>query len=661
MLYDSARTRCARGIGALTGAALIASTLVLSAPQAAAAIPDPTVHNHGASGVVDGYNGVADSGDGGTYNVGFQVVSGSNRAVLVTKSKADGSLDTGFGTDGRVLIDLVSSFHESVTNNPGAKEQARAVAVDKLGRILVLGEVEGVQSEAGSAADTDLFVARLHPRGTLDTSYGVAGWSRISLSDGVNPSGGASIPDYAGYDIAVRSNNKAVFTAGVGTDSEGTRTTRALATVQVKANGGLDTGFGDGGVVAFPTSFSMNVRRGYLDSDGSWFSTGYANVGSNNQPFISKVTSGGQPDETWGDDGLTTLYPGGTGGFAEAYGFSKLGEDTYLVSAYGYRGGRTGPAANNGVDAILFGLKADGSLNRAWGDRGLLTYHFGADGNGSGDRHRAHVVLPDGRIVGVGASQGTNDAILTVTAPDGSEGESTLVDLGGSDDHLWGITAIGNGYQVVASGIGNNDSKLVTIDLTPDGSTLNLGLASSVVYGSAASLTVNVAVDGVPSAGKVKVAIDGEEVGTTEVNASGTATIELPGTLAAGSHEVTATLAAKPGVEAASASATLTVTKAASTTKLKLAKKKIKKSKKGAVTVTVAAAGLPAGVSPTGTITVYDGSKKIATATLTEAGGGVVKVTLPKLKAKKHTIKVSYAGDANIAGSSGKATLTVTK
>ncbi|MFT4296067.1 MAG: Ig-like domain repeat protein [Micropruina sp.] len=659
MQHDSARKRCARGLGALSGAALIASTLALGAPQAAAAIPDPTIVNQGAPGVADAFNGVAAAPDGGTFSVGYQVVDGTNKAVLVTKSNPDGSLDTSFGTEGRAVVDLVSSFHSTITTNPGTKEQAKGVAVDRLGRILVLGEVDGDQSEASTASDTDIFVARLHPRGTLDTSYGDGGWTRISLSDGTNPRGGAPVPDYAGYDIAIRGNGKAVFTAGVGTDSKGTRGTRSLATVQVKANGGLDTSFGSDGVVAFPTSFSVNVRRGFLDTDGSWFSTGYANVGSNNQPFISKVTADGKADASWGDDGLTTLYPGGNGGFAEAYGFSRLADGNYLVSAYGYRGGRTGAAANNNVDAILFSLKSDGSLNRSWGENGLVAYHFGEDGNGSGDRHRGHVVLPDGRIVGVGATQGTNDAIVTVTAPDGSSGESASIDLGGTDDVLWGLTTIGNGYQVVAAGVGDGDAKLVTIDLTASAPAVAIQLAkSSASFGVANTATVQLRGGGQPVAGSVDVAIDGTKLDTVQVDASGTATVALPRTLSVGSHELTAT---RTGSSTPSASAALTVVKAGSKSTVSLSKKKIKRSQRATASIKVSGTGVPSGSYATGTVTIYDGAKKIGTVKLTASGKGAAKFKLPKLSAKKHSIKVSYSGNGNLKGSSAKATLTVIK
>ena len=235
MQQNNGFRRCRRAIAALAGASLVAAALTVSnLPQAAAAPSEPVVHDHGVPGLADIYNGTTASPDGGTYNVGYQVVSDTNRAVLVTKSKADGSLDTAFGTDGRAVIDLVKTFHETVTTNPGAKEVARGVTVDKLGRILVVGEVEGDQSSAATASDTDVFVARVHPNGNLDTSYGThGGWTRINLSDGIHPTGGTNAADAAGYDIFVRPNQKAIFSAAIGTDSNGTRTARDAAAVQL--------------------------------------------------------------------------------------------------------------------------------------------------------------------------------------------------------------------------------------------------------------------------------------------------------------------------------------------------------------------------------------------------------------------------------------------
>lgn len=652
----------ARAVGVIAGLGLLAPVAISGAPGAFAASGDPVTTNHGAAGVADAYNGTVAAPDGGTYNVGYQVVDGTNRAVLVTKSNADGSLDTSFGTEGRAVIDLVSMFHEAVTTNPGVKETAKGVAVDKLGRLLIVGEVEGDQSDAGTAVDTDIFVARLHPAGTLDRSYGTnGGWTRISLSDGVNPAGGAAVTDAAGWDIFVRPNQKAIISAAIGTDSKSTRTARDAAAVQLTSAGKLDKAFGENGVATIETPFSDNLRRGMLDSDGSYFTTSYANVGSNNQPFIQKFTPAGKPDASWGDDGLATAYPGGTGGFAEAYGIKKDADGNYVVSAYGYRGGRTGAAAANSVDALLFSLKPNGSLNKSWADRGLVAYHIGEDGNNSGDRHRDHTILPDGRIVGVGGTSGTSNALITITAPDGTPGTTHVIDFGGSDDYLWGITTIGDGYQVVAAGYGNGDAQLVTLDLSPAATKSELTLAkTSTTFGGTNSATLKVSAGTDPVSAKAVVTVDGKNPQTVQVGKSGIATFALPKSLTAGKHTITATVTPGTGFAASKASATVTVTKASSTTSLSLPKS-VKKSKQATATIKIGGTGLPAGYAPTGKVTVYDGAKKLKTVTLTSSAKGAVKVKLPKLKAGTHTIKVNYSGNANLKSSKAWKTLKVTK
>ncbi len=656
------RRPLARAVGIIAGVGLLAPTAILGAPSAFAVAGDPVIIDHGAAEVADAYNGVVAAPDGGTYNVGYQVVDGTNRAVLVTKSNADGSLDTNFGVSGRAVIDLVSSFHETITTNPGAKETAKGIAVDKLGRLLIVGEVEGDQSAAGTAVDTDVFVARVHPAGTLDRSYGTnGGWTRISLSDGVNPAGGAAVADAAGWDIFVRPNQKAIISAAIGTDSKASRTGRDAAAVQLTSAGRLDKSFGDGGVASIETPFSDNLRRGMLDDDGSYFTTAYANVGSNNQPFIQKFTPAGKPDASWGDDGLATAYPGGIGGFAEAYGIKKDADGNYVVSAYGYRGGRTGAAAANSVDALLFSLKPNGSLNRAWADRGLVAYHIGEDGNNSGDRHRDHTILPDGRIVGVGGTSGTSDALITITAPDGTPGSTHVLDFGGSDDYLWGITTIGDGYQVVATGYGNGDAKLVTLDLSPVPSQTDLTLAKTrTTFGAANTGSIRVRVGNDPVSAKAVVRVDGKKFETLQIGASGIATFSLPSTLTAGKHTVEATVTPGVGVAESEASATVTVAKASSKTTLSLPTS-VKASKQATATIKIGGTGLPKGYAPTGKVTVYDGSKKLKTVSLAKSAKGTVKVKLPKLKVATHTIKVSYSGDANLKSSSASKKLKVTK
>jgi len=75
---------------------------------------------------------------------------------------------------------------------------------------------------------------------------------------------------------------------------------------------------------------------------------------------------------------------------------------------------------------------------------------------------------------------------------------------------------------------------------------------------------------------------------------------------------------------------------------------KVKKSKRVTIKVKVAASY----VRPTGTVRVYDGTKRIATKRLYAKNRGAVKVKLPKLKKGKHRIRVVYAGSAKVSASS---------
>ena len=88
-----------------------------------------------------------------------------------------------------------------------------------------------------------------------------------------------------------------------------------------------------------------------------------------------------------------------------------------------------------------------------------------------------------------------------------------------------------------------------------------------------------------------------------------------------------------------------TVQKATSSISGSFPKKvKFNKLAKGTVTVTLNGSSATA----TGTVTIKDGSKVVGTGTL---ANGKVTITLKKLKPGKHTLTISWAGDANASGS----------
>ncbi len=101
--------------------------------------------------------------------------------------------------------------------------------------------------------------------------------------------------------------------------------------------------------------------------------------------------------------------------------------------------------------------------------------------------------------------------------------------------------------------------------------------------------------------------------------------------------------------------ANLAVVKVKSSIKAVADKNAKKHTKKGKIKVTVSAS-----VRPTGKVTIYDGKKKIGTATLKTSNKGVVTVKIKKLSKKgKHKIKITYSGSSTVLASSRTLTIKV--
>jgi uncharacterized delta-60 repeat protein len=110
------------------------------------------------------------------------VVGGSSAPggtdIAVVRYNGDGSLDSTFGDDGHVLIDVG-------TANAGETD----VAVQADGRIVVCGAV-------GEFGNADFFVARLNDDGSLDTSFDGDGKQTIDFGANVAVSHGLVVgPD----------------------------------------------------------------------------------------------------------------------------------------------------------------------------------------------------------------------------------------------------------------------------------------------------------------------------------------------------------------------------------------------------------------------------------------------------------------------------------
>nr|WP_158615116.1 Ig-like domain repeat protein [Cellulomonas sp. PhB150] len=273
-------------------------------------------------------------------------------------------------------------------------------------------------------------------------------------------------------------------------------------------------------------------------------------------------------------------------------------------------------------------------------------------------------------LTGAGSTSVGTAVAYTATVTEGATGTVSLVGLPGSaitapivdgtaaltvpatvPAGTYTVTAAYAGDGVYASSV----SAPVTLTVNKLASKVTLSAATSSTYGTAVKATVKVTdAAGAPLTGAVT--LSGAGAALTATLTSGQAVVTLPASLAVKSYALKATYAGTSTyTSSTSASLTLTVKKLAT----KATISSVKTSTYGkAVKVTVKVADAN-GKAITGKVTLT-GAGSARTATLTSAGQAVV--TLPaSLAVKSYALKATYAGNANVAGSSATAALKVTK
>ena len=228
---------------------------------------------------------------------------------------------------------------------------------------------------------------------------------------------------------------------------------------------------------------------------------------------------------------------------------------------------------------------------------------------------------------------------------------TTWSDIEGANTFALSVTPTSveeNGTQYrVQIGDSSNDlnSSVATLSVEKGTSTLTAGAVASS-YGTAGVLNVTaVGGDALEATGTVTV----KEGATTVATASlveGAAAISLPALLAVGAHTLTVEYSGDVNFAGSTTTVTSTVAKATSTTKVTISGgSKVKAKKKTAVTITVTAAG----VTPTGSVAIYDGYTRVATKTLKN---GSATYTFASSKMGKHKMLVKYLGSTTVAASS---------
>ncbi len=125
---------------------------------------------------------VAIEPDGQIVVAGYTLANGSNYDFALWRINIDGSVDTGFGTGGKVTTDF-----------GGANDFGWSVAIEPDGQIVVAGQ-------AYNGSDGDFALARYNSDGSLDTTFDTDGKVTTDFAGG---------SDY-GWSVAIQAGGQIV-------------------------------------------------------------------------------------------------------------------------------------------------------------------------------------------------------------------------------------------------------------------------------------------------------------------------------------------------------------------------------------------------------------------------------------------------------------------
>jgi uncharacterized delta-60 repeat protein len=296
-------------------------------------------------------------------------VNGTTDFAL-SRYNSNGSLDTTFGTGGKVTTDF-----------NGSSDTGYSVIQQSDGKIVVVGTTyyQGRVDDYGFSPYNNFALSRYNSNGSLDTTFGTAGKVTTDFNGSTD----------AGYSVIQQSDGKIVV-AGFADNASGS--VRDFAISRYNSNGSLDTTFGTGGKVT--TDFNGRYDFGFSviqQSDGKIVVAGTADSAIGRDGFaLSRYNSNGTLDTTFGTGGkVTTVFNGGYDG---CYSVIQQSDGKIVVAGY----------ADNGSnrDFALSRYNSNGSLDTTFGTGGKVTTDF----NGGDDYASSLALQPDGNIVLVGYS-----------------------------------------------------------------------------------------------------------------------------------------------------------------------------------------------------------------------------------------------------------------
>jgi uncharacterized delta-60 repeat protein len=367
----------------------------------------------------------------GNVYVGAET-TGASDDFSVIKILPSGTLDTTFGTGGKVVVDLGAMSHDVLDG----------IAVDASGNVFMAGASDANGSPAQFA------VVKLTHSGAVDSTFGVAGRAYVPNA--------ATTANESCCGITLGSGG-VIYLTGASYPSG----TQNLKVAKLTSAGVLDTNFGTMGVVVTVFGHSTSGNATIIDSDGSLFVEGsVVTIVDSSATFNmalmhfdssgNVITGFGQNGALLIDIGAATL--GGAmardadGNFflvgeaasanfsSQQLGVAKIDKTGNFVAAFGTSGKASFAVTGGAAVASSVQIDKDGNLyvtgsatisNNAYtevmnvdGVAGTLIPTFGTSG-------QARIDFLNGDYAGIGSALDTNGR-LYITASMGDPTSSTI-------------------------------------------------------------------------------------------------------------------------------------------------------------------------------------------------------------------------------------------
>ena len=184
-------------------------------------------------------------------------VSVGTQQVLVIRYNADGTLDNSFGSNGILLLSLVSG-----------NVYPKGLAVTSAGEMIITAEL--------SAGNSDVLLARLLADGTLDNSFSLDGIVQTDFGE-----------RETGYRTLVQPDSR-ILVAGYSEDA----IDRSMALFRYNWDGTLDNTFGVGGQVVSPLAEYSRFYSVALHEDGKIVACGTFTGAISSDVCVARYHSG---------------------------------------------------------------------------------------------------------------------------------------------------------------------------------------------------------------------------------------------------------------------------------------------------------------------------------------------------------------------------------